>query len=422
MKSRMHLVQVFLVCLIWIGFCFFLSGKSDTLSVSEDEISWFFHTEYFDLLRTGRFDDPAWQSYEAYDHPPLAKYAFGLWVYLADTSVPDTRAALREQIGRWEFYGNTAFTPERYPELIRYVRLLRTLQVVLAGTTLVIFAVIGYICSRRLWVLLTLPWLMVLNPLFPETMLRVTPDALLLLLAGAGTVWYISLPAYRYRRIVGFGVLMGLAVSTKLTAVSMIAGYLTYQILRPFFQGAPIRRVMVDISVFLACVSLIWLISNPTVTDNWRLSARYLEFRQDQTVRLQEAYPKYALTSVPQRVQAVVCTFLLSCRGDYPNGRLFLPPVVVALLMGCGGLLCVRRVLGGEKSADWFIACLGSQVTVFTLAYLPLAFDRYFLPLLPLLSGLCSAGLLVVAEPVGRALREYATVPGSKRDQVQPPK
>jgi 4-amino-4-deoxy-L-arabinose transferase-like glycosyltransferase len=65
----------------------------------EDEYAYISQTYYSDLFFAGRFHDPAWLEFPAYDLPPLPKYLIGLSLRLAHLPMPGPGAA-------WAWYNH----------------------------------------------------------------------------------------------------------------------------------------------------------------------------------------------------------------------------------------------------------------------------------------------------------------------------
>src|SRR4030042_1394030 len=76
-------LELIFILIIIIGGLEVLEHKKYSLLYDSDEVAWIFTGYYFNLyfLRLDLFH-PDWTDYEAFDHPPLAKYIVGGTLFL----------------------------------------------------------------------------------------------------------------------------------------------------------------------------------------------------------------------------------------------------------------------------------------------------------------------------------------------------
>lgn len=372
--------------------------RSNSLPYENDEVSWFFHTQYFDLAFLHRdFSHPSWFTYEAYDHPPLVKYIFGfvLWSYDKEFSV--YRQFIESQITRWDYYDDQSFDVSSYPQLEKYISVLRAYQIGLAVAGVVLFYVIVLFFSRNIFLSLIGALLLVRNPLFQASMLRAVPDGTMIVFLFAfilSAVLFLRTNEWKY--MVVAGLFLGAAISSKLSAIALIAGIIVFLVLKFVYTD---KFVFVKYRYFIGLLLtalFFWYITNPTVYAHaLKNSYTFIAFRVEQTKKIQDAFPQHAITQHAERIRITFCVLLYDCNTDnVPNGRLLGDQIsnIIVLLLGMlyGGLKILRK---NRELTQVFLLSISSQVLLYTVVYLPLIYDRYFLPLIPITIGCMLLGL-----------------------------
>lgn len=96
---------------------FFLAGLGN--EPFADEYAYLTQSYFTDLLLDGKLNDPAWLEYPAYDLPPLPKYLIGLSLHAARQPIPSRTAAFLwyEDINR-KFGGPESLAAARVPSIL----------------------------------------------------------------------------------------------------------------------------------------------------------------------------------------------------------------------------------------------------------------------------------------------------------------
>lgn len=168
--------------IVWVIFGFvllYLGKQLSQVPYHTDEISWFFHTVYYEeLFLRGNFKGVIWQSYESYDHPPLAKYVYGQYLYLRDRGVFNKRDELDAKWGRWNFYFDSKLGEIRESEFAPYIQQMREVSLALSVLSVSMLYMILMAVGGEWWLAMFVSGLLGANRLFQESMLRATSDSL----------------------------------------------------------------------------------------------------------------------------------------------------------------------------------------------------------------------------------------------------
>lgn len=325
------------VVITFICLGIFVSNQVHKMPFHPDEVSWFYHTEFFKVLFIDHdITSPKWQSYESYDHPQLSKYIYGVVLYAYDRTIFIKRDFLETKWGRWSFYFNNDFS---YSEFEKYIYVMRYVQVLFVLGTVLILSKILIVLTKNYLLSILLPITLVYNDIFLSTMLRATSDAHMIFFVYLAFYLFIQ----KKQQIQVLAVFVALAISAKLTGLISI-----------FF-------IPKKTALFFFILCAIWYIQNPALYINpIQNSWSYIDFRLVQSQRLQFAFSDIALITYGDR-------FLSIFRNAFSNN------IVLLLIFLIG-------IYFGSKKLLLFV------IIAFTFIgfYLPLDSDRYYSPLIPL--------------------------------------
>ncbi len=376
-----------------------------------DESAYFSQSYYLGVLADGDRNDPAWLEYPAYDLPPLPKYLIGASVHLGGFRSPrpaDARA----------WYGNTSlrFDP---PGALTAAR--APMVVVGAVGVVAVYGLGVLAAGRGVGVLAAL--LLAANPLFRLQSRRAMSDApceafLLVALFFALLAWQRALAGRSRPRTwlvaTAAGVFAGLSILSKLSGVLTFLVVAAWVVLTFFLRRALLPRKIgfAGMAALLGVVAAVEFVAlDPFLTASPRRHlARPLEairqrnpaerarmmlaLRWKVSADQKQIFPHNALNTAAEKVSVVAVqgfgrfgplgpshsdsTRRFDARQD--RGALVWLPWVTAGAIWAG-LRGREQDLSGSPPTAWaLLAHFGVAIVVVT-AYLPMAWDRYFLPL-----------------------------------------
>ena len=399
-----------------------------------DESAYLSQSFYADLMLGAKWDDPSWLSYAGYDLPPLPKYVIG-WSLRAHGYRRPGPLAMRAWYRNIEvqFSTNDEFTAARIPSVV-----LGTLG------CLAIYA-LGCIAGGRRVGLLAAGLLMS-NPLYAMHARRAMSDVYaeaFLLSALAVGLWSIKrLLSNRgwYRPFAGLafgsGTLVGLATLSKLNGslAGMILGAWSLAALFVPKTSAPIKPAILAATFLSGVVAFAtfaalnpFLYSHPKIVDReteplarsgfWSRVKVISDHRIGVSDQAMRSFPHNALPNLVEKLKAVSLqgfgrfgpfgprtrtdsTIRYDRKQDW-GAAIWLPTVILgAIGAGVRGL---RQLRLGEPPGAWAILIQSTVALVVVTAFIPLAWDRYFLSIQPG-SALLGAFTLVEGFDLTRAL------------------
>lgn len=380
LKVIRYVISITLFGLLFFDFV----GRVRAVPFHPDEISWFFHTRFFEKVFLDRdiSDKKFWLSDESFDHPILSKYIFGIYLFLINNHTPVARKILEHEYGRWNFYStidqglikNTPFVP--------YINRMREVNIFFTFLTLSVLFVTYYCLFRNVLFALLLPFVLERNNLFLTTAVRATSDIHYIFFCLLGVYLFtVYLQNNNKKYLYIFSLCCGLAVSSKLTGIVLLLSYIVFELLVCIScvdSKVSIKRIAIVLSVS----AFVWFIINPTLyiapVDS---SFSYIVFRNYTSLRLQHSYPNLSLIDIWDRIYASLCVVInVSCRGNFPRGYIFPFGYINLVLFVIGAVYLSIHTLYQRyvRTQIKFIFLFCFIVLLYTISYIPLAFDRYF--------------------------------------------
>ena len=352
----------------------------ETVPFHNDEVSWFFHTQFFEQLFLKKsVSGPFWYSYESYDHPQLSKYIFGGYSYLRNRSVFSVRDSLEASYGRWFFYFNPKFSGIAGSLFEKHILIMREMNAMAMIGALFFAYRICSIVSQRRTVSILLPIFLGTNDYFLRMMIRATSDAHMILFSLFACYLIVSrIYKKNWLGSVVLGVTIGCAMSSKLTGILILFVYIVYEgsifIIEHTIWKKMIKRMSLVLVVFFGT----WIINNPTLFVNpFYNTYMYFEFRIRQSIILQEYFTGVALPTIQSKIASTICTLWNNtCAQENGNmtGNVWLSSVWSVLSLG---ILFWETKKGNKRTL--LVLVVFYIVMMVNTAYLPLNSDRYFL-------------------------------------------
>ncbi len=386
--------------------------------VFPDETAYVTQTYFLDLAAAPQRNNWAWVEYHAYDLPPFPKYVFAVAEKFMGFSLPDRRVA-----GRW--FRNIR-EPLVSPEMIRVAR---WPVVLFGGLGVAAIYGLGTVATGNPRVGALAALLLILDPLYRlharRAMSDVPAEAFTLATEAIALVAWCSClaPTLRVYRLFGLflltGVCLGLATLSKLTGFSaamVLGAWCLVALVLPSVPAS--RRIAFGLGTILAAVvaGAAWLALNPYLTAHpvgkppadlmgpapaeESVAARFnrmLRHRVQVSRDAQRIFPHDALPGVPQKLVAVAVQgfgrFGPLGRWDhdstvpYPRfawGRDAGAVVWLPCVLAGGFILLVQglaQTRSGQPPAAWALVVLCAVSTATILFFIPLAWDRYYLPI-----------------------------------------
>jgi Dolichyl-phosphate-mannose-protein mannosyltransferase len=396
-----------------------------------DESAYLSQSFYADLWLTGQWDDPAWLSYAGYDLPPLPKYTIGIALRLGGYRRPGPSAMVA-----WYHNTSSRFVSEKALVAARWPS-------VGFGTLgcLAIYAIGTQAANRRVGFLAA--FLLMLNPLYcmhaRRAMSEAPAESLILASLAVGLwAWRRILSGDGGWRpilgmILGSGILGGLATLSKLNGAlsgMILAAWVVLAIPLPGFKWLSKTAILLA-TLASGCVSFAtfaalnpFLFAHPKSPVDPRLAplaaSSFLDRVKvvaDHRVRVSDqarsSFPGDALTTPLEKIEAVVVQGFgrfghFGVRGwtdstvrfdwDQDRGALIWLPWVA---LGLAFALARGRtqLLAKEPPTAWAVVVHAGVALAVVTAFIPLAWDRYFLSIQP---GFALLGAFAVVEGFDR--------------------
>jgi 4-amino-4-deoxy-L-arabinose transferase-like glycosyltransferase len=386
-----------------------------------DEWAYVSQSYYADLYLSGKWDDRAWLDYPAYDLPPLPKYTIGLALMVQGYPRPRRASAV-------DWYRNTASTAGPYSMLVAA----RWPSATFGALGCVAIFCLGSLAFGRP-VGLIAAFFLALNPLYtlharramsdvPAEAFLLATEALALLLivrpGRPGLSWFAGW--------LGVGILGGLAVLSKLNGSLALMTVVAWAAVGVFVLPLPTSRrwALATAAILAGAVGLLtFTLGNPFLTarpavrmagEEARIAemgvvqrARYVaDHRVGMSNDAAQQFPNDGLTTPAAKVSAMLVQGLgrfgpfgpahsdSTKRYDRAQDWGALP---WGICLTVGTVFLARRIVvqgatGRLPTALLVAVQVGLAVAVVT-AFIPLAWDRYFLSIQPSMALLGALGL-----------------------------
>jgi hypothetical protein len=444
---------------IWVGLAvasaaavFIFVGLKDEPHFA-DESAMIAQSYYWTLLKSGQFNHPNWLFYAAYDHPPLPKYFFGIFLDLAGLGAPTS-------IEPWMNWMRGDFSPPADPRVLFWARVPSALFGIggIVGVYL-----IGLQLHNRVGGSVA-ALLLLINPLYLTHARRAMSDSfteclviasVALAMWGCKEIWNSVVRHWRWTLIAfGGSILCGLAALAKLNggvaAVIVTSALIFSWVLaliargrprgnlnlgRPATWIPPVAAAVIGMASFLVFTAL-----NPFMTAHPELGkgylsleymridemgvfarARYLvEFRRDWTrdALSNVAFKKDWLRTTPDRLRMTMWEGFgrfsplgprdIRTVEPRPEAEMFTEyrrwcSLVWLPLVVWGLLLCLvdgwRSWLAAQAPVTWWALLYVAATWAFAAFMIPLNWDRYYLPIQAPAALLVAYGIARVATP-----------------------
>jgi hypothetical protein len=412
-----------IVALVWFG------HRLHSTPHFVDESAFISQSYYVDLLLEGRRDAREWLEYPAVDLPPLPKYLVGLALRAIGQERPGPSAA-------WAWYRDTSrtFVPQyaliaaRVPSAI--LGALGVLATYVLGTRLA-----GPFAGTLAAIFLM--W----DPLYAlharRAMADVPTEALVLLTAASAlTAWSRCLQGrlgpLTWALFLSTGICAGLAVEAKLSGgmgLILAASWTALGLALPYVAPRPKLVLVAGFVLASATAFVVFVALNPTLTarpsgplppDVQEIAAKstlgrvveVVRFRANVSDQARTQFPHNALNTPQERVEAVLVqglgrfsplgpgttdsTIRYDWRQDWA-ALLWSPLVFLGYVFAVrNGWVESRR---RELPFGWALALMGLASFMVVAWFIPLAWDRYFLPIQASNALLAAYGLIGVFHP-----------------------
>ncbi|WP_435007100.1 ArnT family glycosyltransferase [Tundrisphaera lichenicola] len=399
-----------------------------------DESAYVSQAFFADLWLNGQRDDPAWLTYAGYDLPPLPKYLIGFSMRAGGFRRPNSTAM-------WEWYANTsrrfvsaeALTVARIPSVI--LGALGCLAIYGLGATA---------HGRPSGLIAAL--LLMANPLYRmharRAMSDVPAEALILASLAIGLWAWKRLLSGRGTLGPGLGLISGSGVLCGLATLAKLNGSLSGIILATWavmacglrsFSGR--GRLVFVLSTLLAggvafatfCSLNPFLYAHPqgvidpklepiarmTFSDRVRM---IYDHRAGVSTEAKSIFPRDALRTPLEKIEAVAVqgfgrfgpfgpragtdSTVRRSRAQDWGACVWLP--WVALGMVAASVRGLAQVRGGEPPVAWAVLVQAGVALIVVTAFIPLAWDRYYLSIQP---GSALLGAFAVVEGMDWVVR-----------------
>jgi 4-amino-4-deoxy-L-arabinose transferase-like glycosyltransferase len=388
---------------------FFALGLGDVSFV--DEYAYITQSYQPDLLFSGRANDPAWLESLAYDLVPLPKYLINLAFRMAQIPRPNREAAIR-------WYGNSHYTWGS-PRVLTTARL-PSIPLAAIGC-MAIFALGVLVKDEKTgWIAAVLLAVDALYRLHAHRAMSEAPCEAFSLLALAMGLWaWRAILAQRntMRGVFGLmlaGCLAGVAILAKFTGILALMCLGVWSILGIALPGVALtRKLILSAGTFLAIVAawLVFLELNPTMTSRpagrlpadlqalaemgpWDRFRFLIDHRRRVSRAQQHAFSHNAVYTLDESAKVVAVQGFGRFGPFGPSksdslrrydlaqdwGAICWLPLVLA-----GSIVSIRlglKQFRAEKPPmGWAVAGWASLAVIVVTAYLPMAWDRYQMPI-----------------------------------------
>jgi len=371
MLKRKHLkfcFELMFILLVIAGGWKALESRKYSPVYDGDEIAWIFAGYYFNLyfLQFDLFHED-WNDYEAFDHPPLAKYIVGGALYLKGYTI--------DSVDPKRFWN--AIPPDKFPiyfDLVKDKIPSPNITIPFSRSIIFLFALSSllliYISTRSLYGALPAvisTSLVISCPIFNYYSIGIFADPILLFfytsfILFCALYWKSQKMVYIFFAFV----VSSLAFLTKINGIVLVLLLMTIFLLKNRFSilKQDYKWLITGFIAFL----LISIFLNPVFLNTGiKALGRMAEVRLSGFRVLQETFKDAALLSVGERFIAAAKVLFLRSSFFYPIIKV--PVELIMFLIGMYYILSKR---------DFFLISIFAYLVVIPITILPYPAPRYF--------------------------------------------
>lgn len=372
--------HVIVVCLLFIIFLAYYFRVSVTLPITYYDEAWWIGSSYFYDLRLHDIGNPLWNTVWSYDQPKLTHYIFGMLLYpeylkvKKDTSktyisyLSDNHLLCRECIGKEYVQVNTKvtdldqftreITSKTYIHTREIIFRIRKFSAFVSALTVVVVYVMGISMWGSLFAVIC-ALLYGFNSLVIHTTLLAHADAIFLLFyTSAIAALFIYLKNDKVIFGIIFGVLAGIASSTKLIGLTLLVIYVVCMV-----QHIKIQHVRNGIWIVLVAIGIFITLNPFLYHDSVNRIGVMISHRVSQQQAFQQWYPEDNLPTISVRFFAFI-------------DRFFGVRVPYKLLMSTAFILGIVSYI---RRKSYTTLLIGYCTIAMMLGWLSVAWDRYYL-------------------------------------------
>lgn len=396
---KKHGVLILTLLMIILSFGYNGWQKSERKMKDIDEAAWVFSSYYWQLVLNKDWENEDWKGFDAIDHPPMAKYLFGMALKPFDL-VPQS-IELKEY---WR--SNDLNIPNFFPflkslqertstEALKVGRWVST--VFFALSALMVFILGRYFFSQAVGFMATA--LFCTNKLVNQLAMNVVSDGILLFFILVGVALQVVwVNRYRDNKNV-LGICIGLSVVSALAYLTKIngLGVLGLSALTILYYGlsCPYKKfpqkvlsVFFNLLIMTSVCALLVYALNPSLWGDFLNFQQSMFLHRLERVGVQmNAFYWFALPSFSLQVSYFIKRLLFD--HDIFYGATHLPLFLSGFVLGCVRFY-TEDVISQKRRVFYVNALAWCGAVLFTYK---LNWDRYLLPVLPFVMLVVGFGL-----------------------------
>jgi hypothetical protein len=385
-------LELIFILLIIIGEWRLLEKKKYADLIDSDEVAWIFTGYYFNLYFL-RFDlfHPDWNDYEAFDHPPLAKYIVGGALYLKGYTI--------DSLEPKKFWNNIPINKfPLYLDLIKHKIPNPTNMIPFTRSVIFLFALASlfmiYIFVRILYG--TLPAivstsLIIINPIFNKISAWILAEPILLFFF----VLFLLLCAFYLKTqkniyVILASIVCSLAFLTKLNGILLVPILIIIFLMKNKFSISKQnwKFLVIGCMAFL----LVTILLNPVFLNTGiKAIGKMIEVRLSAFHIYQETYKDVALLSVSER-------FLTATKMIFFRYSVFFQWVKIPVEL----FMFIFGMYYSFRKKDILLLSLFTFLVVIPISFLPYNVFKYYYWIFPFTHIIAGLSLNFFKEELGR--------------------
>jgi len=396
-KYLTYCLELIFLLVIILGGWKALESRKYSPVYDGDEIAWIFAGYYFNLyfLHFDLFHED-WNDYEAFDHPPLAKYVVGGTLYLKGFTI--------DSLDPKRFWN--AIPPDKfsiYFDLVKHR--IPNPKVIIPFTRSVIFVfalsslLLIYIFVKSLYG--TLPAIISISlivscPIYNYYSVGIFADPILLFFFSLFILFCALYWKSQKNIYIVFGfIVSSLAFLTKINGIILVFLLVTIFLIKNRFSIS--KQDYKFLAAGFIALLLTSILLNPVFLNTGiKAVGKMIEVRLSGFRVLQETFKDAALLSVGERfIAATKVIFFESC--------LFYPiiKVPVELIMFLVGMYYVF------SKRDWLLIAIFTYLVIIPISTLPYPAPRYFYWISPFIYIIASLSVKALKEMLGKKMGRF---------------